>query len=65
MDAMLFLTSHAQNSAFRHILLILWGAPNSGNLQLGIVSLGFGLQIEGGGVSGRLRVGVSGLEGSG
>ena len=35
--------------AFKHILLILGGAWFAGNLHLGIVSLGFGLQVEGGG----------------
>ena len=63
---MVVVTSHAQNSTFKHTLLILWGAPNSGNLQLGIV---LWLQVESGGVLGlwasSLRVRVSGLEGSG
>ena len=56
-DAVVFLTSHAQDSSFMIYarFLILWGAPSSGNLQLGIASLGFGLQVEGG----------SGREGSG
>ena len=62
---MLFLTSHAQNSSFKHTSLILWGASK---LELGILSLGFGLQVESGDVFGlwasRLRVGVSGIEGS-
>ena len=49
---MVFLTSHAQNSRFQHILLLLWGAPTSGSLPLGIVSLGFGLQVESGDVFG-------------
>ena len=64
---MLFLTSHAQNSSFKHTSLILWGASNSGKLELGILSLGFGLQVESGDIFGlwasSLR--VSGIEGSG
>ena len=66
---MLVLTSHAQNSSFKLISLILLGGVEFWKASLKrILSFGFGLQVQSGDVFGfwasRLTVGVSGIEGS-